>query len=181
MAGANVRLEIGELKKLQKQLEVLNNQTQVNQFFNSCAKELAARLLAKVIKRTPVGDYTTEVEVVAKRDSKKHKKGEVYTKKVNKSGKVGGTLRRGWTGGTNSTAKAYADSLNVNKVGATYMIEMTNPVEYASYVEFGHRTRNHKGWVEGQFMLTISEDEIRNSAPRILQQKLDAYLKECFK
>ena len=61
------------------------------------------------------------------------------------------------------------------------VIEIINPVEYASYVEYGHRTRNHKGWVEGKFMLTVSEDEIRRSAPRILEKKLEKYLKECFK
>lgn len=33
------------------------NQEQVDLFIDACAKELAARLLAKVIKRTPVGDY----------------------------------------------------------------------------------------------------------------------------
>ena len=71
--------------------------------------------------------------------------------------------------------------MTVNKVGTDYVIEIINPVEYASYVEFGHRTRNHKGWVEGKFMLTISEDEIRRSAPKILEKKLETYLKGCFK
>ena len=60
------------------------------------------------------------------------------------SSKMGGTLRRGWTVGT------------VIKSGKQYNIEVINSVEYASYVEFGHRTRNHKGWVPGQYMLTIS-------------------------
>ena len=157
MARSNVRLDYDELEKLKKQIEQFGDPTQMDLFLNSCAKELAARLLAKVIKRTPVGQY---------------KKG---------SGKTGGTLRRGWTGGSNSNASAYANSLTVNKVGTDYVIEIINPVEYASYVEYGHRTRNHKGWVEGHFMLTISEDEIRRSAPQILEKKLNKYLKECFK
>ena len=180
MAKSNVQLRYGELEKLKKQIEQFGEPEQVNQFLTSCAKELAARLLAKVIKRTPVGDYSTEIEVTAKRDSKKHKKGDVYTKKVNLSGKTGGTLRRGWTGGENVNATAYANSLNVTKQGTDYVIDIINPVEYASYVEFGHRTRSHKGWVEGKFMLTISEDEIKRSAPRILEKKLEKYLKECF-
>ena len=156
MAKSNVRMDYDELQKLKEQIEKLGDPTQTDQFLNSCAKELAARLLAKVIKRTPVGQYP---------------KG---------SGKTGGTLRRGWTGGNNSNATAYANSLNVNKVGNDYVIEIINPVEYASYVEYGHRTRNHRGWVEGHFMLTISEDEIRKSAPQILEKKLNKYLKECF-
>lgn len=153
----NVQLDYGELKKLKEQIMLFGDPRQMDQFFESCAKELAARLLAKVIKRTPVGQYPKE------------------------TGKKGGTLRRGWTGEKSSNATAYANSLNVNKVGTDYIIDITNPVEYASYVEYGHRTRNHKGWVEGKFMLTISEDEIRRSAPNILQKKLNDYLKGCFK
>lgn len=156
MARSNVRLDYGELQKLKEQIEKVADATQMDQFLQSCAKELAARLLGKVIRRTPVGQYPEG------------------------SGKTGGTLRRGWTGGKGS-ATSYANSLNVNKVGTDYVIEIINPVEYASYVEFGHRTRNHTGWVEGKFMLTISEDEIRKSAPRILEKKLEKYLKECFK
>ena len=174
MAKANVRLDYSELQKLKEQIEQAGDPAQVDQFFESCVKELAARLLAKVIKRTPVGQYPAG------------------------SGKVGGTLRRGWTtestgdsahdtqqamynnlfGGSGKVSKS---SMTVNKVGTDYVIEVINPVEYASYVEFGHRTRDHAGWVEGRFMLTISEKEIRDSAPNILQKKLEKYLKECFK
>lgn len=153
----NVKLEYKELVKLKEQIMLFGDPTQMDKFFESCAKELAARLLAKVIKRTPVGQYPVE------------------------TGKKGGTLRRGWTGGQNANATAFANSLTVNKVGTDYVIDIINPVEYASYVEYGHRTRNHKGWVEGKFMLTISENEIRNSAPRILEKKLNDYLKGCFK
>lgn len=155
MAKSNVRLDYGELKKLKDQIQQMGEPTQLDQFLTSCAKELAARLLGKVIRRTPVGQYPTG------------------------SGKTGGTLRRGWTKGQNATA--YANSLNVTKNGSDYVIEIINPTEYASYVEFGHRTRNHTGWVEGKFMLTISEDEIRKTAPRILEKKLETYLKGCFK
>ena len=153
----NVKLDYKELVKLKEQIMLFGDPTQMDKFFESCAKELAARLLAKVIKRTPVGQYPEE------------------------TGKKGGTLRRGWTGGKSANATAFANSMNVNRVGTDYVIEIINPVEYASYVEFGHRTRNHKGWVEGKFMLTISEDEIRRSAPRILENKLKNYLKGCFK
>jgi hypothetical protein len=174
MAKSNVRLDYDELKKLKEQIMLFGDPTQTDKFLESCAKELAARLLRKVIKRTPVGQYEEG------------------------SGKVGGTLRRGWT--TGSTGDSSHDTkqamynnmfggsgtvsqsnMTVNKVGNDFVIEIINPVEYASYVEFGHRTRNHKGWVEGKFMLTISEDEIRKSAPRILEKKLEKYLKECFK
>ena len=144
-----------ELKELQEKIDKLENEHR-HKFIESCAKELAARLLAKVIKRTPVGQYPSG------------------------SGKVGGTLRRGWTGDNKQSAKSYVDSLRVNYFGGVYVIEIVNPVEYASYVEFGHRTRNHKGWVQGRFMLTISEQEIERDAPKILERKIEKQLKEVF-
>ena len=144
-----------DFEKIKNNLEKLN-QEQVDLFIDACAKELAARLLAKVIKRTPVGDYP------------------------NSSGKKGGTLRRGWTGGKNSSAVAYADSLTIHHFGDAYVIEIINPVEYASYVEFGHRTANHKGWVTGRFMLTISEQEIQQAAPAIIEKKLMKQMGELF-
>ena len=52
------------------------SQEDMQDFYEVCAKDLAARLLRAVIKRTPVGDYSHEVTVIAKRDGKKHKKGE---------------------------------------------------------------------------------------------------------
>ena len=144
-----------DFERIQNNLEKLN-QEQVDLFIDACAKELAARLLAKVIKRTPVGDYP------------------------NSSGKKGGTLRRGWTGGKTQSAVAYADSLTIHHFGDAYVIEIVNPVEYASYVEFGHRTSNHKGWVNGRFMLTISEQEIQNAAPAIIKKKLMKQMGELF-
>ena len=46
----------------------------------------------------------------------------------------------------------------------------------ASYVEFGHRKIGGKGWVQGKFMLTISEQEIKNNAPKILENKIKKYI-----
>lgn len=144
------------MKKLQKNLNKLQGQD-LDAFMEACAKELAARLLAKVIKRTPVGDYPKS------------------------SGKKSGTLKRGWTAGKRESAKGYADSLTINHFGNTYVIEIVNPVEYASYVEYGHRTANHKGWVQGRFMLTISEQEIQNIAPKVLENKIKKFMGECLK
>ncbi len=88
----------------------------------------------------------------------------------------GGTLRKGWTGSRKQSAKNYAESLTVNHFGDTYVVEIINPIEYASYVEYGHRTVNHKGWVPGRFMMTISEQELRQIAPRVLERKIKEFL-----
>lgn len=177
-----------QLKEYAERLEKLTD-ADIEELCIKCSKELAARLLALVIPRTPVGDYSILKVRTARKDTKYHKKGEQYTVRVkSKSGKVGGTLRRGWTSKTHDEAasgkgkngkpaKEYAASLPVRKVGDYYEIEIINPVEYASYVEFGHRTRNG-GWVEGQYMLTISEERLKQISPAVLQQMINKKLHE---
>lgn len=86
-----------------------------------------------------------------------------------------GNLRRNWT-------------TNIHKEGQNYVIELINQTEYASYVEYGHRQepgrfvpaigrRLKKAWVPGQFMLTISERELQEQAPAMLEQRLTELLR----
>lgn len=152
--GRMGNFNIDGLKKFRDELNKLQDP---DKFVEACAKELAARLLRMVVKRTPVGEYPKSL------------------------GKKGGTLRRGWTGEKRSSAQNYADSLTVHHFGDTYVIEIVNPVEYASYVEYGHRTANHKGWVKGRFMMTISEQELEKIAPKVLENKIKKYLGGCLK
>lgn len=132
--GRGGRVDLRQLKAFERKLAKLAT-ADYEKFCEDCAKELAARLLGKVIRRTPVDK---------------------------------GTLRRGWTIG------------QVKKSGTAYEIEVINNIEYAQYVEFGHRTSNHQGWVNGRFMMTISADQIDQQAPAILEKKLMKMLKEAF-
>lgn len=157
-----------QLLELQERLQKLESGIETDAFCRECAKELAQRLYRKVVKRTPVGVY--EPITYTKKDG---------TQKTYNEGKKGGTLRKSWS------VKA------VTKQGNDYVCEIINPVEYASYVEYGHRQspgrfvpqigkRLKKGWVEGKFMLTISEKEIQNIAPKLIEKKLEKKLKEIF-
>ena len=47
-------------------------------------------------------------------------------------------------------------------------------------MEYGHRTARGNGWVPGHFMLTISEKEINDLAPKLIEKKLEAKLREVF-
>ena len=140
--GAEV--DYAALKRFRGNLAKLDEE-QTAQFTESAVKELAARLLAKAKKLTPVGKYKAG------------------------SGKVGGTLRRGWTVG------------KVIRKDGSYTVDVINPTEYAIYVEYGHRTRGGKGWADGRFMLKISERELKRDAPRILENKLKRFLEEIVK
>lgn len=138
------KCDFSQFESLVKAFEKLSD-SQMDAFCADCAKALAARLLALVIPKTPVGQYPKS------------------------SGKKGGTLRRGWGAKTGKDAAGYANSLQVTKTGNNYSVEIVNPTEYASYVEYGHRTING-GWVEGQYMLTISEEKLKRVAPGVLEK-----------
>lgn len=60
-----------------------------------------------------------------------------------------------------------------------YYVEVIlyNGADYASYVEYGHRTRNHKGWVEGKFMVTKTNEIIQAGAEKYLESKAKKFLK----
>lgn len=74
----------------------------------------------------------------------------------------------------------YANRLAVAKSGDIYTIKVINHVKYAPYVEFGHRTPGGGGWVEGKFMLTVSEAELQADAPRILANNLKKFMDGVF-
>ena len=156
---------------------------------------LAARFLRKVMKRTPVGKGSFEVERDnaggVKTYQKGKRKGQVKLKRITN----GGTLRRGWTaktyqeakGGTSLDVTSAAESLRVARKGRFYEITITNVVPYASFVELGHRQepgrfvpvlgkRLKNGWVEGQFMMKISAEELAREAPDILRKRFKAWL-----
>lgn len=172
-----------EIEKLQKQVERLEQERET--FNQDCIQELAARLLQKVMKRTPVGvapkmDGPKTVKVKgADGKSKTFLSKNEAIRQTYRAGYVGGTLRRGWTVGP------------IQKIGNIYQIEIINPTEYASYVEYGHRQtpgryipalgkRAKTAWVQGKFMLTISEKEINDIAPKLIEKKLEAKLQEVF-
>lgn len=167
--GKMGKMSSSDIKKLKKKLEKLNDNA--DEFLLVCAKEIAARIYRGVVLRTPVGDYTKKVKIVAARSSKKHMKGDVYEKRVNiANGKIGGTLRRGWFVGP------------AIKDGDVYKIEISNPVEYASYVEYGHRQtpgryvpalgcKLKKNWVKGRYMMTYAVQDVEDITPQLIEKR----------
>lgn len=193
--GQAVKINMAGLEIMKKNLEnIQKNQTEI---MASLVKSLGALLLRKVIFRTPVGDYENDFQTY-KRDNKKKgiKAGDI---KYDKNGSAkrkgyksvtsknvtyiyrrrGGNLRRNWTIG------------QVFKNSNLYSVEVINPTHYASYVEYGHRQtpgrfvpvlgkKLKRAWVPGRFMLTISENEIKENMDAILEKKLDSILKKVF-
>ena len=103
-------IAIWDTKELDKYIDKLKGlaEEEVQKFCEDTLKEIAARTLAKIIPRTPVGVYPPG------------------------SGKVGGTLRRGWTAGEDMDPYEYIyDHVEVVKKGRVYQIIISNLVEYA--------------------------------------------------
>lgn len=78
-----------------------------------------------------------------------------------------GALRRNWTGGDMSYS------------GTSITITISNGIEYAPYIEDGHRTRGG-GWVPGHFMLQDTMNEIDSKLNQILGDKVDKFLHDFF-
>lgn len=77
-----------------------------------------------------------------------------------------GALRNSWKLG------------NLISDGKNISVEILNGMEYASYIEYGHRiVRNgaEVGWYEGRFMLKISIDEIRKQMPHRYIKEFNAW------
>lgn len=163
-----------QLEELRDKIQALAND-KCGKFCDDCTKELTGRLLAKVIRRTPVGVAPADMDEAQK---------EYW------AGYSGGTLRRGWTGGQQvSNVSSYAQGLPVNVMSNAHRIDIINQVEYASYIEYGHRQtpgryvpalgkRLKQSWVKGQFMMTDSVKELDAQAGTIVQRKLDKFLKD---
>lgn len=55
-------------------------------------------------------------------------------------------------------------------------VDIVNSADYASYVEYGHRTRGGRGWVNGRYMMTKTEQIIEDGAPKYLEHKIKKFL-----
>lgn len=132
-----------QLVQFQKKLQKLDKKIK-NDVCKHVANGLAAKLLKQTKQKTPVGQYP---------------KG---------TGKVGGTLKRGW-------------KTKGMKLPNGYKATVFNQVEYAPYVEFGHRiVKNGKtvGFVQGRHMLAKSREEIAKIADDYAQKTVQQMIKE---
>lgn len=79
----------------------------------------------------------------------------------------------------------------VQKIGGEYVAEIINSMEYASYVENGHRQepgrfvpaigkRLVKSYVPGKYMLRISEQEVQKEADKIVQRRIEREIGDLF-
>ena len=59
-----------------------------------------------------------------------------------------------------------------------FTIIIYNPMEYGSFVEYGHTTRGGTGWVDGYFMMTLSITEVERAMPKRFENAFKKFLQE---
>ena len=156
------KVDYKELEQLRDRLQQFQK-VDMDKFCTRMAKNLAQRLLRRVVYRTPTGQTPDFISP--------------KVKEAHWNGYSGGTLKKAWK----ISPIVYR--------GGEYRIHVYNPERHASYVEYGHRQRVGRyvpqlgmqlksGWGEGKFMLKISE--VQKLAPALLEKELEKELRKVF-
>lgn len=74
-----------------------------------------------------------------------------------------GLLRNSWTIG------------EVVRDGDTLKVTISNAVEYAKYVEYGHMDRSHQKWINGKFMCSLSIIDVKKKMPKRFQREFETW------
>lgn len=134
-----------------------NKTLQEENFIIDVMNMLGNVMIREVKMRTPVGQYDNSVFFVSN--------GKLLVFEADGgTTRQGGELRRNWV----------LDG--VSATGDGYIVTISNNTEYGPWVENGHRTADHSGWVEGQFFLKITMDQIMDQLPKIVGPAYKAYL-----
>lgn len=151
--------EFGQLEELNRRLEQALN-VDADVFFRTAAKDLAARLHNKVVKRTPVVYGTMRnawaIMLVGQR-------GEHYTIALI----------------NNLVYASYVEYGHWQTPGRFIPgYWQAERFVYDPNAQGGMVLKKH--WVKGRFMLTISSQELEQQMPAILEAKLYDFIKRCF-
>lgn len=136
------KFDFKNIEDFLKRLEQEGSYIIVKKVRESTVKGLAAELLDTVIALTP-----------------------------RRPSSIGGTLQRGWTGGIDTSPQAYVERIPIKTDKYSCQLDIINPVNYAKYVEYGHRTRNN-GWVEGKFMLEKASNVVSTYKDSFVYDKI---------
>lgn len=117
--------------------------------------------------------------------------GEVLRNIKERTPRDTGELARGWTNKQEVKSKTqiekYVKNHERTQNGKTTTMKFINPVEYAVYVENGHRTRRGEKsmsvprWIEGAFMARDSIDLVQKYSKGLIEIAVEDYFEEFLK
>lgn len=95
----------------------------------------------------------------------------LYRELINNTPYITHTLQRGWTIGS------------IKRDKGAFIVEIVNPVEYASYVNYGHRTIkvDGYGWCPGILFMEKAMDNVEKMSKPLLEKRLNEYLGKLMK
>lgn len=146
-----IKVDTSQLANFSTKIKSLNS-VQKETFFQTAAADLANRLLALAIPRTPVDTGVLR----------------------------NGWTQNGGVGrlGVQRTGEGYSITV-VNDTPYASYVEYGHRQEPGRYVP-AIQKRLVASWVEGQHFLEISEQELEGIAPSVLETQLDDFLKAVF-
>lgn len=72
---------------------------------------------------------------------------------------------------------------HISRVGDSLHCWFSNPMNYATFVEYGHATPYHAGapegsehWVDGYFMMTVTIAELERNMPSRFDKEFEAFI-----
>ena len=77
---------------------------------------------------------------------------------------------------TGALRNAWTIENGVIKKGNNFIVVIENPLEYASFIEYGHTKQNRIGWVDGYFMATVSIQEVQDALPKRFDKAFKEFL-----
>lgn len=166
-------IDFSEIEQFVKNMEIAEQD--FNQFLYNFLLEMAYRIIANTKKKTPV-------DTGALRNAWAVETDKVTEKTVRRKHKSEKSKRKGFT-----HVKQYTQEgdVIVSGEGATLAVVLTNPMEYATDIEYGHRivvgtgeNKREVGWFNGVFMLKTSIEYVQKEMPLRFEKEFKEFCKQ---
>ena len=157
-------VDYSEFIKFRDKFERLSNEFET--FLKQFLIKQALDVLAKTKKESP-----TDTGLL-KNSWTISNQGVAIRSKTLKSGKNKGKIRY------YSVESAFVNNTSIDNVerdGDVLKVTISNPVEYAKYIEYGHMDRSHQKWINGKFMCSLSIIDVKKKIPKRFQREFEAW------
>lgn len=162
-------VDFSELEQLVNDMKI--TEQDFNQFLYNFLLEMAYRVIARTKKKTPVDTGALRNAWAVETDKVTEKTVSRKSKRTGKKKDVSAFKQEG--------------DIIVSGEGKTLAVVLSNPMEYATDIEYGHRivvgtgeNKREVGWFDGVFMLRTSIDVIQAQMPLRYEKAFKEFCKQ---
>ncbi len=162
-------IDFSEIEQFVKNMEIAEQD--FNQFLYNFLLEMAYRIIANTKKKTPVDTGALRNAWAVETDKVTEKTVSRKSKRTGKRKKVSAYTQEG--------------DVIVSGEGATLAVVLTNPMEYATDIEYGHRivvgtgeNKREVGWFNGVFMLKTSIEYVQKEMPLRFEKEFKEFCRQ---